>query len=446
MKKTPDLQISNEQCEVVGDKPTFYLNIANTSGKVRNVIHPLEDDKSNRIYELDGFAPVVIGEDFLRSIGIESEIDNEALLRLIEGSEQFRRLYQKRTLTPAPSFDFASIDLESPLEVHNYTGMCPTYVQELTPSVGACSIACQYCLVTDGDHQAPTKVWQNYPELVSRVLKEKKDVSSFYYFSPKTEAFSEHHLETGIAHGILQSFVDHFERHPDSKARMFIATKAGMQHMDFEHDGRSIIDLLTALKGKVQINGSIGIMPDYLRDVLEPNAASIDDRLRALQECQKRGLYAESVLAQPLLLPYMTEDVLDDYFSKLSNAGIKNIKPEFLTVDPKNLAFLSQFVHHFNPELMKDLLEVYIGSNNNDHRKQRLRLAPDRETSIAMLRKLEEYAKKYGISISICNWVKRELSKLDPAVRDIDNESSANGYRCLGYQTELLTLKRNGEQ
>ncbi|MBU1685266.1 hypothetical protein KJ662_03360 [Patescibacteria group bacterium] len=441
MKRTPDFQKSNEQREVAVDKSTFHLNVANTSGKVRNVIHPLEDDKSNRIYELDGFVPVVIDEDFLRSIGIESEIDNEALSRLIEGSEQFKRLYQRRTLTPAPSFDFASIDLENPLEIHNYTGMCPTYVQELTPSVGACSIACQYCLVTDGDHQAPTTVWQNYPDLVAKVLEEKKDVSSFYYFSPKTEAFSEHHLETGIAHGILQSFIDHFEKYPDSKARMFIATKAGMKHLDFQYGGKSIIDLLSKLKGKVQINGSIGIMPDFLRDVLEPNAASIEDRLKALQECQSRGLYAESVLAQPLLLPYMTEYVLDNYFSQLSRAGIKNIKPEFLTVDPKNLAFLSQFVHHFNPELMKDLLEVYIGSGNSDHRKQRLRLAPDREISITMLRKLEEYAKKYGISISICNWVKHELSQLDPTIKRIDSESSANGYRCLGYQINIFDKK-----
>lgn len=41
------------------------------------------------------------------------------------------------------------------LEIHNYTGMCPTNVLEVTPSKGSCACACQYCLVTDGNHAAP---------------------------------------------------------------------------------------------------------------------------------------------------------------------------------------------------------------------------------------------------------------------------------------------------
>jgi ferredoxin-thioredoxin reductase catalytic subunit len=44
-----------------------------------------------------------------------------------------------------------------------------------------------------------------------------------------------------------------------------------------------------------------------------------------------------------------------------------------------------------------------------NHRKQRYRLAPDREVSLSMLNKIKEYSQKYGISISICNWVKKEI-------------------------------------
>ncbi len=440
MKNSPDNSPkANNETEQHKPSSSTQLDVVNTATKVRNVIQPLENNKSHNIYELDGFEPVILDEKFLKSIGIESGVDDEALQRLVEGSEQFKRLYQNRTLTPNLEFNCESIDLDTPLEIHNYTGMCPTYVQELSPSAGACSIACQYCLVTDGDHRTPTTVWQNYPELVAQVLEDKKNESSFYYFSPKTEAFSEPHLETGVSHGILQSFIDHFEKHPDSKARMFIATKAGMKHLNFQHNDKSILDLLSQLKGKVQINGSIGIMPDNLRDVLEPNAATIEDRLEALKQCQQIGLYTESVLAQPLLLPYMTEETLNDYFAQLSGAGIKNIKPEFLTVDPKNLAFLSQFVNYFDPDFMKELLEVYIGPNNRAHRKQRLRLAPDKDASISMLRKIEEHAKKHGITISICNWVKRELSTVDPILLgDIDKESTKNGYRCLGYQVDMM--------
>lgn len=426
-------QMSQPQAET-----DLALNIATNHERIKRVITPLEDNKSHNIYDLEGFAPIIINAAFLTSLGIDKTVDDDILKRLEAGSQQFVLLYENRTLTPDLAYDSAQIDLNSPLEIHNYTGMCPTYVQELTPSRGACSIACQYCLVTDGDHRTPTTIWENYPSLVSAVLEEKKGVSSFYYFSPKTEAFSEPHLETGIAHDILQVFVEHFSKHPDSRARIFIATKAGTKHLSVTHNGKSILDLLTELKGKVQINGSIGIMPVCLREVLEPNAASIEDRLEALQMCQKQGLFAESVLAQPLLLPYMTDEVLKDYFEKLQQAGIRNIKPEFLTVEIENLACLAQFIHHFNPELLKAFLEVYIQPDNQDHRKQRFRLAPARAASHEMLLKIQEYAKQYGVTISICNWVKQEIGNIDSAILKIDEGSRANGYRCLGYQKNLL--------
>lgn len=412
-----------------------------TAKAVWQLIQPLQaGSKEHSMYALEGFSPIMIDEGYLRSIAIETPIAQATAEKLQLGSEKFRRLYESRGLTPDQYFTTADIPLHDPLEVHNYTGMCPTFVYELTPSKGACSIACQYCLVTDGNHCQPTVVWSNYAEYIGRILEERKDESAFYYFSPKTEALSEPHLQTGIAHGILRTFIEHFNRHPDSRARMFMATKAGPKHLSYQHEGDSILDLLRKLAGKIQVNGSIGIMPSALRDVLEPNAASIDDRLTALQMCQQEGVLAESVLAQPLLLPYMREGMLQDYFQKLHAAGVRNIKPEFLTVDVSNLVSLAQFVHHFNPELMKEFLEVYVHPENQNHVKQRSRLAPDRGSSIQMLKKLQEYATKFDMSISICSWVKSQLVPLEPSLAAIDQSSREHGYRCLGYQTRLLEV------
>lgn len=293
-------------------------------------------------------------------------------------------------------------------------------------------------MVTDGDHQARTTVLDNYPDLVARILEAKKDESAFYYFSPKTEALSEPHLQTGIAHRVLRSFIDHFKIHPDSKARLFMATKAGPQHLYFEYDGRSILELLSQLKGKVQVNGSIGIMPDYLRRALEPNAPSVDERLNALKLCQQAGLFAESVLTQPLIIPYLTDEALEEYMEKLEAAGIKNIKPEFLTVDIGNLVALAQFVHHFNPNLMKPLFEEYVGVNNQNHIKQRSRMAPRRETSGVYLLKIAECAKQHNLTLSLCNWVRHEVGGCDPRVTALNQASKENGYQCLGYQTRIL--------
>jgi DNA repair photolyase len=196
--------------------------------------------------------------------------------------------------------------------------------------------------------------------------------------------------------------------------------------------------LLRELRGKVQYNGSIGIMPEYLRNVLEPNVASFEERLEVLEVCQAMGITAESVLAQPLILVYLTPESVEHYMRALAGAGVKNVKPEFLTAEVKNLTVMAQFIHHYNPELLGDFFYPYLKESNRGHIKQRSRLAPERAVCIEKLAMIQRVAREHGITISICNWVKAELSKEAAWVGQIDALSSAAGYRCLGYQTNLF--------
>jgi DNA repair photolyase len=205
------------------------------------------------------------------------------------------------------------------------------------------------------------------------------------------------------------------------------------------HRGDTVLRLLGQLRGKVQYNGSIGIMPEYLRNVLEPNVASFEQRLEVLQACQGMGLAAESVLAQPLILVYLTPESVEEYIRALAAAGVKNIKPEFLTAEVKNLTVIAQFVYHFNPELLRDFFYPYLKESNLDHIKQRSRLAPDRAVCVEKLDMINRIAAAHGITLSICNWVKAELSKEAAWVGKVDALSSAAGYRCLGYQTKLFS-------
>jgi DNA repair photolyase len=309
---------------------------------------------------------------------------------------------------------------------------------EVSPSSGSCAVACQYCLVTDGKHCKSINLYSNYTEKLANSLERNKDRELFYYFSPKTEAFSEPHLFNGLAHNIIREFIKHYNKHNDSKVRIFIATKAGMKHMNIVDKGDTIFDLLGEIGSMVQLNGSIGIMPPYLRDILEPNAAGIADRLNVLEKCREKGIWAESVLCQPLILPYLNAETIEDYCKQLAGAGVKNIKPEFLTTEIRNLVVLSQFINHFDPQKIGEFFYPYLHETNLTHIKQRSRLAPDKKVCVEKLALIEKIAKQYGISISICNWVKRELSMEADWVSKVDTQSSANGYRCLGYQTHLF--------
>lgn len=389
-------------------------------------------------YALPGFQPLAIDRDLLRRAGIDYPISDDIAGQLVEGSLWFKELFTSRRLAPDNAYLETSAAVEEELVIHNYTGLCPTNVLEVTPSVGSCAYACQYCLVTDGNHAVPISVFTNYIDRLKTSLERNSDRSIFYYYSPKTEAFSEPHLFNGMAHNILRSFLDHYERRPDSQCRMFIASKAGLKHLLVRHRGDSVLGLLGRLRGKLQYNGSIGIMPEYLRNVLEPNVASFEQRLEVLEVCQALGIPAESVLAQPLILVYLTTESVEFYMRALARAGVKNIKPEFLTAEVKNLTVMAQFVHHFNPELLGEFFHPYLKQSNRDHIKQRSRLAPDRAVCVEKLDLIQRLAGEHGITISICNWVKAELSKEAAWVSSIDALSSAAGYRCLGYQTRLF--------
>ncbi len=208
------------------------------------------------IYDLPGFSPRMMGRDDLKALGVTVVPDDETLSIFQAGCRSFMDRYALRTAIPSLKVEIGDIDLETDLEIHNYTSHCPTLTYEVSP-VRGCQVGCLYCLVTDGVHEHKLIAYKNYAELLEPILKEHRHEEHYYYFSAKTEALQEPTLQTGIAHEILQTFIRHYELYPDSKARLFIASKAGVKHLMYERDGVSIIDLFEQLHGKMQFNTSL---------------------------------------------------------------------------------------------------------------------------------------------------------------------------------------------
>jgi DNA repair photolyase len=390
------------------------------------------EKKETGLYDLPGFEPLILTPESLKGEGID-DIDSDTENRLFIGSLKFVELYRDRKLECGNNYTLEN-SVADGLEFHNYTGLCPKNVLEVSPSAGSCSISCLYCLVSDGSQEKPIRVYQNYPDIVSRELERRKDEKVFFYFSPKTEAFSEPLLESGVSHEILRRFIEHYENYPDSKARLFIASKAGTKHLNFENKGDKIIDLLEWLSGKVQFHGSVGIMPDFFHNVLEPNAPSVENRLEAMELCRDRGIYAYSVLSQPIIPCFLSEELANTYMRKMKSAKIINVKPEFLTTSMENIAIISQYVNHFDKSSLADFLRSYVSLGNRNHIKQRSRTAPDREISSKAMGLISKSAERFGIGVSICNWVKSQLN-LDSS---IDKASAKMGFKCLGYQENLF--------
>lgn len=436
------------------------------------------------VYNMDGFVPQIVNEEYLRNLGVTVTPSESTLQGLIHGSEIFMKRIENKTVIPVSRLYLEDCDpYEIETEIHNYTGRCPTLTFELNPVKG-CNVGCQYCLVTDGVHEQKLVAYENYHLYVRKLLEEmngtptepiseadiarkdellkelarviekeperKKEVerqiveisrgknwNHYYYYSPKTEAFQEPTLQTGIAHRILKEFIAHFEKYPDSNARLFVASKAGAKHLQYEYEGETILDLFEKLKGKMQFNTSVSIMPTEFRNILEPYAAPIEERLKSVKLCQERGILSNSALIQPIFTPYLTEEHIKEFFDMLHNAGIINYKPEFLTACMDNLAMLGQWLGYFDKDLERQLYEDYIMPSNADHKKQRGRTAPDRALSIGNIQKMMDYTSTIGMSTSICYWVRKQL-KISANMIPIIN---ANGFQCLGYQSELFENK-----
>ena len=395
--------------------------------------------RGSDIYGQEGFVPPVVDAAYLKALGVKAEPDRDTLDALERGSHIFRKRLETRSLLPRPRFTEVHGDPSSvPTEIHNYTGRCPTLTYEINPVKG-CGVGCQYCLVSDGVHERELVADLDYHLYVRRLLEEKNGKGSenrnhYYYFSPKTEAFQEATLLTGIAHRILREFISHYRQNPGSKARLFIASKAGAEHLLVDDGGETILDLLERLKDRMQFNTSVSIMPSAFRDIIEPFAAPLEERMRAVRLCQERGIPANSALVQPIFTPCLTDEGIKSFFGTLHGEGIINYKPEFLTVCMENLAMLGPTLGLHDKDMERQLYEAYLMPSNADHRKQRGRTAPDRALSLDNIRSMMSYTESLGMSTSICYWVRKQLGISE----DMIPLTNRNGFQCLGYQTRLF--------
>ena len=394
-----------------------------------------------QVYNLPGFRPATVDRRYLKDIGADVEPSDATVEGLVRGSQMLADKLAARTLIPQTSFETESIDPSSVIpEIHNYTGRCPALTYEINP-VRGCGVGCQYCLVTDGVHVQNLVAYDNYHLYVRELLDRfngpgSENSNHYYYFSPKTEAFQEATLLTGIAHRILLEFIDHFERCPQSRARLFVASKAGARHLQHKWNGVSVLELFGRLRGKMQFNTSVSVMPDAFRDILEPYAAPLSERLEAVRLCREAGVQANSALVQPIVIPYLTEDRIAEFFGALHSAGIINYKPEFLTACMENLALLGQYLGYFDKDLERQLYEAYLSPSNADHLKQRGRTAPDRALSIAAINRMASFTDSLGMSVSICYWVRKQLGISEETIPLVNR----NGFQCLGYQRRLFDV------
>lgn len=319
------------------------------------------------------------------------------------------------------SLEYTVSDELPEVRPHANTQYCPL-IFELIPAHG-CSFECEYCNVYNLKAESnffPITVFRKYPELVEKTIHEHraKGLDPVYYFSPKTDVFQPALVETGVTREIMEVMVR-------NKSRYILVTKGKLP-------GPDILDLLIQSKDTGRVLVSYGMKNQAHADVLEPFAATLEERFDLASVCMQNGVPAMGVI-EPIL-PLRDLSFVKDIIRKFGSIGIDHFAIDFARI---SLACLDKLIARL-PEL-EELNEVYrtpeaISQNfgTGPYKREAVeRFAPSQEFHVKNFGLIDEFAKEQGATVSICNYFR---------VPGINTRAYDRGFLCFGiYDKERAT-------
>jgi DNA repair photolyase len=299
------------------------------------------------------------------------------------------------------------------IKAHSNTEYCPL-IFELIPAYG-CEFECDYCNVYNLKKESdfyPITVFKRYPELVEKTVAEhlSEGLSPVYYFSPKTDIFQRALVETKITQQILEVLVR-------KKAKYILVTKGKLP-------GPEILDLLSQSGNAARVLISCGMKNQEHATLLEPFAASIEERYHLADLCVKRGIPAMGVI-EPIL-PFRDIQFVEPIIKRFVDIGIDHFAVDFARI---TLACLEKMIAKL-PEL-DELKEVYgdpdaicqTFGTGPYKRESVTRYAPSNAYLKEKFTLIDGYAEKLGSTISICNYFH---------IPGINARAYQRGFLCFG--------------
>lgn len=299
------------------------------------------------------------------------------------------------------------------IKPHSNTPYCPL-IYELIHAHG-CAFECEYCNVYSLKAEScfyPITVFQGYPGLVEKTIEAHLagGLNPVYYFSPKTDVFQPALVETQITRKILEILVR-------TKARYILVTKGKLP-------GPEILDLLVQSKNTGRVLISYGMKNQTHADVLEPYAATLEERFQLATSCTRNGIPAMGVI-EPIL-PLRDIAFVEQIIKKFVDIGIDHFAVDFARI---SIACLDKLVAKL-PELA-ELNAIYRAPEaisqtfgTGPYKREAVeRFAPSHAYIEKTFNLIDAYAHKHGATISICNYFN---------VPGINTRAYERGFLCFG--------------
>lgn len=233
----------------------------------------------------------------------------------------------------------------------NKTGI-PGYRYCLNPYFG-CSHACRYCYADavlrfsghSGKWGEFVAAKVNFPEVLRRELRQKRNLSGRIIFGTVTDAYQPAEAEFGLTRYSFEVFA---EERPD--AEIDLLTKSDIVVRD--------VDILKKLKN-CSIGFTVTTLDDKVASVLEPGAAPPSARLRAAKRLVAGNLYVWAFIAP--VLPGVSDapGMLEELISDLKEAGVKEVYLDSLNPYPASVYRLKVTYQARLPWALKHL-EQYL--------------------------------------------------------------------------------------
>lgn len=211
-----------------------------------------------------------------------------------------------------------------------------------------CGHACKYCdgraekYYVEGDFEKDIVIRKNLPAQLAVDLKKLREPGIITIGSGVSDAYQPIEKDENLMHECAEILAEsHFP--------VLILTKSALILRDL-----NLWKKVHEKKGFI-LAVSLTFLNDELRQIFEPNASSVAERLETIETFKKHGMYV-GVLAMPFI-PYISDDFISirKLFSKLKEINVDFIIPGGLTLRPgrQKTIFLEKIQSHFPNEVSK---------------------------------------------------------------------------------------------
>jgi len=222
----------------------------------------------------------------------------------------------------------------------------------INPYIG-CEHGCKYCYAESYTRRFTkhTEPWgdfvdikTNAPTILAREIKRKP--KGRVYISSLTDAYQPLEQKHQLTRKLLEILLQH--QFPIS-----IQTKSALVLRD--------LDLIQKFHEK-EIGFTITTLNDDVRKRFEPASSSIEEKLHAIKQLKQKGIKTYAFFGP--ILPYLSDQNLEDYFHQIADAGVDYIYVDKLNLKPGLWNTLDEFVGTDFQNLHDKWKDIFLNKNN----------------------------------------------------------------------------------